>query len=721
MSLPSPIPPPNDRRNSRASSNGGLPNNAGMVSSPSASFEVGGPPDSPSPLALRASNSQRRKSQIVKIPPEFQALEYVSEPNSNLVCLICHTPYDRPAQLSCQHTFCRECLDHAWAPPAIRRTCPTCRRLVETEADIGSVPISIKNMLDELEVKCPNSRAGCKWAAQRVNVHDHVMLYCEHTPIECPAPNCRLPISQKHINKACQHYTLSCEDCHTSLMKRDLEEHQREICAHRVISCSQCSASVLRLDLKTHINTDCPKHIVSCQGSIVGCKVRAERAEVVLHEVNCTMATMAPHFREQQARIERNEARMEPLARKVGILEDGLSSITNMLYPANGNDSSFPVTDPLDPNDTDNTFSVSTPDFRLPPASFPPAAQSSDSTPAQPPFDSQVHHLLTLHDSLREEVTRIANTLTEVEGRTSMMVYNESQRSKDELLHANAAINSMRMQVHWLMSAHLHQRSNSATTGAFFTTYERTKSLFTRLNTTSTHPHGLLPTPVIHAAASSLAELVSCAILTPAEVIKQNAQMVSAGEAQNATMHTLRKFQSNPLALWRGYTALAGRNLPFTAMQFPMFERLKVGIREWRDARGKTTGTIWESACITAVSAGSAGAVAAVITTPVDVVKTRVMLSAGDEAPARKPAQKSGGVVDALGNSVRAERQSRKSGWMVGREILKEQGVKGLWRGGALRAVWTFVGSGLYLGAYESGRVYLAARRGEHVDEKDLL
>lgn len=174
------------------------------------------------------------------------------------------------------------------------------------------------------------------------------------------------------------------------------------------------------------------------------------------------MATMAPHFREQQARIERNEARMEPLARKVGILEDGLASITNMLYPANGNDSSFPVTDPLDPNETDNTFAASTPDFRLPPASFPPASHGNDSTPAQPPFDSQVHHLLTLHDSLREEVTRIANTLTEVEGRTSMMVYNESQRSKDELLHANAAINSMRMQVHWLMSAHLHKRSTSA-------------------------------------------------------------------------------------------------------------------------------------------------------------------------------------------------------------------------------------------------------------------
>jgi solute carrier family 25 S-adenosylmethionine transporter 26 len=35
--------------------------------------------------------------------------------------------------------------------------------------------------------------------------------------------------------------------------------------------------------------------------------------------------------------------------------------------------------------------------------------------------------------------------------------------------------------------------------------------------------------------------------------------------------------------------------------------------------------------------------------------------------------------------------------------------------------VWTFIGSGLYLGAYEGGRVYLASRRGESVDEGDLM
>lgn len=221
--------------------------------------------------------------------------------------------------------------------------------------------------------------------------------------------------------------------------------------------------------------------------------------------------------------------------------------------------------------------------------------------------------------------------------------------------------------------------------------------------------------------------------------------MVSAGSSTNATLQTLAKFKSNPTALWRGYTALAGRNLPFTALQFPMFEKLKGLVRKERDRRGVTRGTISESGIITAVSAGTAGAVAAVITTPIDVVKTRVMLSAVDDtvsgvsSKVQSAKPRSDGLVDALGKKVGdgkatlksaarslnslvpPKQKGKKSTWKIGNEVVKENGWVGLWRGGALRGIWTFVGSGLYLGVYESGRIYLASRRGEHVDEEELL
>ncbi|KAF2686584.1 hypothetical protein K458DRAFT_297784 [Lentithecium fluviatile CBS 122367] len=475
MATPAPIevPPPNDRRGSRASQT--------SVHTQDEISPVGGPPTSPSPLQIRASRESSRKQSATKQPPDLSLLQYVSKPDSNLMCLICHCPFSDPLQLECEHIFCGDCL-HTWEAQQAQqaqqrnreladRKCPTCRtKYTGTRA----VPKIIASMLDELVVNCPHTRAGCKWVDQRSNVKDHVMLYCEYTPVACSSFDCRHHIAQKDYHKGCLHYTVSCEQCHTSMMKKDLEvcvtDHQRTACAGRSTNCPHCSCELLRLDLKAHIKDVCGKVVVPCQGAIVGCAFSAERAEVVTHEKGCPMATMAPHFRDQQARIERNEARLEPLSRKVGILEDGLSNITNMLYPANANDSSYPVTNPLDPN-TSEPFPpaslVPTPDFRLPPASFPPVppndtSQTPFQNPSQPPFDSQVHHLLTLHDSLREEVSRIANALTECEGRTNMMVINESQRVKDEMLHTNAAINGMRMQLHWLMSATLHQRTSSS-------------------------------------------------------------------------------------------------------------------------------------------------------------------------------------------------------------------------------------------------------------------
>ncbi|KAK3053321.1 hypothetical protein LTR09_005490 [Extremus antarcticus] len=271
--------------------------------------------------------------------------------------------------------------------------------------------------------------------------------------------------------------------------------------------------------------------------------------------------------------------------------------------------------------------------------------------------------------------------------------------------------------------------------GAFFTTYEGVKSVISDRNPT-VNGKAFLPQPLIHAAASGTAELVSCAILTPAEVIKQNAQMVdnSPGKPRvNATLQTIRRFQSNPLALWRGYTALAGRNLPFTALQFPLFERIKVSIKRYRDEKGIRTNTLLEGGLITAVSAGTGGSLAAVVTTPVDVVKTRIMLAAAESAAEdQKPGK--GAVVDATGKTVQDAKQtvkdavknltkppSRKGSMQIAREIVADAGIKGLFRGGLLRGMWTMLGSGLYLGVYETGRIYLASRRGESLDGDDVM
>jgi len=142
-------------------------------------------------------------------------------------------------------------------------------------------------------------------------------------------------------------------------------------------------------------------------------------------------------------------------------------------------------------------------------------------------------------------------------------------------------------------------------------------------------------------------------------------------------------------------------------MQFPLFEHFKSRIHLSRRRRGRATGTLAENGVVTAVSAGSAGSIAAVVTTPIDVVKTRVMLAAGGGQGKGGDAHFGTDAKRQTGSPGESRGRSGAGAVAVGREVLRTEGVRGLFRGGALGAV----GMGLYLGVYESGRKWLEGRR----------
>lgn len=230
--------------------------------------------------------------------------------------------------------------------------------------------------------------------------------------------------------------------------------------------------------------------------------------------------------------------------------------------------------------------------------------------------------------------------------------------------------------------------------------------------------------PLVHALASASAELASCLVLAPAEVIKQNAQMIRQParrhDGPSASLQALRKIwrgSAGPARnVWTGYTALVARNLPFTSIHFPLFEFIRAQIWARRDpssagtrnANPQTDGSsikrqtppstahengpkpggvrhaAIETALVTGTSAALSGALAALITTPADVVKTQIMLSAGEP-----------------------EARGRTKGPGIAKEIIREKGIRGIFRGGILRALWAALGGGLYLGSYEAAKVTL--------------
>ncbi|KAK1675916.1 mitochondrial carrier domain-containing protein [Colletotrichum godetiae] len=246
--------------------------------------------------------------------------------------------------------------------------------------------------------------------------------------------------------------------------------------------------------------------------------------------------------------------------------------------------------------------------------------------------------------------------------------------------------------------------------GIFFATYESMKKTIS--NT------ALLPQPFVHASASAIAEMGSCLVLAPAEVIKQNAQMLrkqdnsSNSTRRSTSLEALRQVTSSGAQrrLFSGYTALVARNLPFTAIQFPIFEHVRNTVWTSRSegrAEGEEQGLV-ETAVVTGTSAGAAGAFAAFITTPSDVVKTRMMLSAGeagDQSHVAAPQQ--------AGGSTKPRPKPKRGSLEVTRDVYRQHGVRGLFRAGGLRAAWTAVGSGLYLGTYEMSKVWLTRGKDE--------
>lgn len=136
--------------------------------------------------------------------------------------------------------------------------------------------------------------------------------------------------------------------------------------------------------------------------------------------------------------------------------------------------------------------------------------------------------------------------------------------------------------------------------------------------------------------------------------------------------------------LYRGGGVTIMREIPFTMIQFALWESLKDSWSRRQRRQGQVTAT--ESA----VAGSVAGAIAAGATTPLDVLKTRMMLS-----------RRGGG--DGSG-----ERRLGARGLV--RRILKEEGVGAFWRGWQARVVWISVGGAVFLGSYQWGWNLLEGR-----------
>ncbi|KAJ5568625.1 hypothetical protein N7450_011111 [Penicillium hetheringtonii] len=242
---------------------------------------------------------------------------------------------------------------------------------------------------------------------------------------------------------------------------------------------------------------------------------------------------------------------------------------------------------------------------------------------------------------------------------------------------------------------------------AFFITYEASKTTFEKAQTAG-YFRGV-PKSIFHATSSAVAELVACAFLNPAEVLKQNAQISrqssQQGSGPTVSIRIMKQFFQQPSALWSGYWVLVAGQLPSICLTFCLYESFK---ESWYEGRNLGNETISQQIKASILCAGFAGGCSSWFFVPIDVVKTRMRLAVGEEMQlSSHSVSNPGHKIPRLRSSMRSK--SRLLSVQVIQDLFLKEGFPGFFRGSGLTCLAATLGSAMYIGCYEGIKLALEA------------
>lgn len=190
-----------------------------------------------------------------------------------------------------------------------------------------------------------------------------------------------------------------------------------------------------------------------------------------------------------------------------------------------------------------------------------------------------------------------------------------------------------------------------------------------------------IPSLAIPPVAGALGNVVSSGIMVPKELITQRMQAGASGRSWQVLLATIER--EGILGLYAGYSATILRNLPAGVISFSSFEYLKAAVLR---KTKKPNMEPLQSVCCGAL----AGAISAFLTTPLDVVKTRLMTQGV-------------GIKAGLKSEIAASAYKGFSSTLL--QIWREEGWLGLTRGIRPRVLHSSCFAALGYFAFETARL----------------
>ncbi|KAK8795708.1 hypothetical protein WA158_000364 [Blastocystis sp. Blastoise] len=183
--------------------------------------------------------------------------------------------------------------------------------------------------------------------------------------------------------------------------------------------------------------------------------------------------------------------------------------------------------------------------------------------------------------------------------------------------------------------------------------------------------------PIVYACSVVNAQMIASCIRAPIETVKQQMQ---AGLFERTTdcIHSLAK-QGGIKSFYNGYTSLLFKNIPYDVCEMTLYEVIR---GKYMQKQGYTDLSQLKTREILSLGFCSSS-ITAWLTTPFDVVKTRMMLSAG----------KKYSVYTSVPRTMEL--------------IYKEEGIRALWSGAIARVIQVGINGALFFAAFEFYRQQL--------------
>ena len=262
---------------------------------------------------------------------------FVYETDHTLVCMVCAKPFREPQKTQCcRQNFCESCL-RRWAKKNGRRCCPHCR--AEGRRFTHSLNHTLKEMVEELEVRCRHYKKGCEWAGQLRHLQRHLVSDsgCGFVEVECPN-RCKRNWLQRlwpgdvitdikrrdlpaHLRHECELRPYQCEHCHVDGTYKDITESHYDLCPEYPLQCpNRCGArEIKRKNVKSH-RSRCPQEPMKCHFEDVGCNSDLRRCNYDGHMTSKQqehLLLVMKGYSEMKERLERVEKELEETKKKL--------------------------------------------------------------------------------------------------------------------------------------------------------------------------------------------------------------------------------------------------------------------------------------------------------------------------------------------------------------------------------------------------------------------